>query len=599
MSTTVDTNISADLAAQREYAQRVTNEGFDFGLTVADAFVRGIRDIGYRDTGRALDELIDNALQAAATKLLVTFGFEGDSDAKPSALAVIDNGHGMDPEMVRLSVIWGGTHRENDRTGFGRYGYGLPSACVSQGQRFTVYSLIEGNQVHAVTLDLEEISAGKLTSEHGRIVVPEARPAELPAWLAAEVEERFGNGGFKHGTAVVIEKLDPDRLTWRTKTTLERHLLQGIGTTYRNFLRQATMWVGDKRVEPVDPLFITPGYRFYDLDSDRAEALEPHSFEVKDAETREPLGTVKVRYSYMPPTFARIDKTVERGKNNARFPIMADHNGIVVLREGRQIDVVSQRPWLSVNNDDRYWGVEIDVPASLDEEMAITTSKQRVILSERMWTLLREQGVLDNIVELRRRYDEDKAKLRTAREEQEEQQRASEQAMEASDKFDPEKTPDTPGRRRKSKEAFDREVERRARESGVPREHVERQLEAETEQRPYRVQTESLKGAPFFRVEQVGPQKVLYLNSAHRFYKDLYAGPDSSPRMRSGLEVVLFAIGACEIGAEDERQTFYETERGAWSARLNTALAQLAKIDTPPEERPIDEEEEAGGPAEA
>src|SRR5205807_8135341 len=137
------------------------------------------------------------------------------------------------------------------------------------------------------------------------------------------------------------------------------------------------------------PLFITPGYRFYDLDSDRAEALEPHSFEVKDAETREPLGTVKVRYSSMPPSFARIDKAVERGKNNARFPIMADHNGIVVLREGRQIDVVSQRPWLSVNNDDRYWGVEIDVPATLDEEMAITTSKQRVILSDRMWTLLK------------------------------------------------------------------------------------------------------------------------------------------------------------------------------------------------------------------
>jgi len=98
-------------------------------------------------------------------------------------------------------------------------------------------------------------------------------------------------------------------------------------------------------------------------------------------------------------------------------------------------------------------------------------------------------------------------------------------------------------------------------------------------------------GAPFFRVEQVGPQKVLYLNTAHRFYKDVYAGPDSSPRLRAGLEVVLFAIGACEIGAEGDRQTFYETERGAWSARLNIALAQLEKIDPAAEERAAD-----GGP---
>jgi hypothetical protein len=511
----------------------------------------------------------------------------------------------MDPEMIRLSAIWGGTHRENDRTGFGRYGYGLPSSCVSQGQRFTVYSLVEGGDIHAVTLDLQDITEGKLTnSESGRIVVPEAEPAELPEWLATEIAERFG-AELTHGTAVVIEKLDPGRLSWKTTTALERNLLQGIGTTYRNFLRQATIWVGDKRVDPIDPLFTTPGYRFYDLDEDRAEALESHSFEVKDADSRQPLGTIKVRYSFMPPTFARVDKSVERGKNNPRLAVMSDHNGVIVLREGRQIDVVAQRPWLTVNNDDRYWGCEIDVPATLDEEMSITTSKQRVILSERIWNLLKEQGVLANIAALRRRYDEEKAMARTAREQQESEQRASEQAMAASDKFETEKIPDTAERRRKSKEAFDREVERRSRVSGMPRDEVERQLEVETTERPYRLETESLVGAPFFRVEQVGPQKVLYLNTTHRFYKDVYAGPDSSPRMRAGLEVVLFAIGACEIGAEDDRQTFYETERGAWSARLNSALAQLEKIDAAPEERAPDgdesgaEEVEAPGAVEA
>jgi hypothetical protein len=589
--TVTNTDISKDLAAQREYASKKVDEGFDFGLTVADAFVRGIRDIGYRDTGRALDELIDNALQAEATKILVTFGYGSESDAKPTAIAVVDNGHGMDPEMIRLSAIWGGTHRENDRTGFGRYGYGLPSSCVSQGQRFTVYSIVEDGSVNAVTLDLQDITEGKLTnSDTGRIVVPEAEPAELPAWLAAEVAKRFG-GELKHGTAVVIEKLDANRLSWKTKTALERHLLQGIGTTYRNFLRQTTIWVSDKRVDPIDPLFITPGFRFYDLDEDRAEALEGHSFEVKDADTRESLGTINVRYSSMPPTFARIDKTVERGKNNARLAVISDHNGIIVLREGRQIDVVAQRPWLTVNNDDRYWGCEIDVPATLDEEMQITTSKQRVILSERIWNLLREQGVLANIAALRKRYDEEKAKARTTREQQEKEQRASEQAMAASDKFETEKTLDTPERRRKSKEGFDREVERRSRLSGMPREEVERQLEVETTERPYRLEAESMVGAPFFRVEQVGPQKVLYLNTAHRFYKDVYAGPDSSPRLRAGLEVVLFAIGACEIGAEGDRQTFYETERGEWSARLNIALAQLEKIDPAAEDRAAD-----GGP---
>lgn len=580
-------NISADLAAQRDYAKRKVDEGFDFGLTIADAFVRGIRDIGYRDTGRALDELIDNAIQAEASKVLVAFGFEGDSESKPTSIAVVDNGHGMDEVMVRLSAIWGGTHRENDRSGFGRYGYGLPSAAVSQGKRFTVFSLVEGGQLYAVTLDLDDVTDGVHT-QNGKITMPEAKRANLPSWLADEIVERFGKE-LDHGTVVLIEKLD--RPSWKTKIALERNLLQGIGVTYRNFLRQVAIWVGDKRVEPVDPLFITPGYRFYDLDEDRAEALDPHSFEVRDADSRESLGTIKVRYAYMPPTFARVDKSVERGKNNARLPIMSDHNGIVVLREGRQIDVVSQPPWLRVNNDDRYWGVEIDVPATLDEEMAITTSKQRVILSERLWQILEKEGVLANISELRGRYDADKARLKAARETGEEEAKASETAMEGSEKYKP-KTPQTPEGRRRSKEAFDREVDRRTQESGMPRDQVERQLESETKERKYRVDTsEELKGAPFFRVAQVGPQKVLYLNTAHRFYRDVYGGPESTEWFRSALEVLLFSIGSGELGAEDDRLVFYETERGVWSTELNAALAELAKVEVPQEERPTEEEE--------
>jgi hypothetical protein len=63
--------------------------------------------------------------------------------------------------------------------------------------------------------------------------------------------------------------------------------------------------------------------------------------------------------------------------------------------------------------------------------------------------------------------------------------------------------------------------------------------------------------------------------------------------MRSALEVVLFAIGSAEIDAEGERLSFYETERGVWSTRLNVALAELERIDTPPEERPEADEQEA------
>lgn len=384
--------IDQDLQAQRDYAQAKEQLKFEYDVVVGDAFVRGIRDLGYRDSARAIDELVDNAIQAGADKIVVGFGFSDDSDSKPTKIAVVDNGHGMDPPMLRLSVIWGGTHRENDRTGFGRYGWGLPSASVSMGRAFTVYSKVDGRALHSVMVDLDAIARGE-HSEGSKIRVPPPVSDQLPAWLLDPVAEHIG--AFEHGTAVVVSDLD--KITWKTASTLERHLLQHLGLIYRNFLRDVTIFVNGKRVLPIDPLFTTPGFRFYDLDADRAEALEPLEFEVNDPITRKSQGRVKARFSYLPPTFARVDKLASpraRGNNNPRLEILSENNGIIVLREGRQIDVVSKRPWLTVNNDDRYWGVEIDVPATLDEEMSITTSKQQIVLSDRMWELLQKHGVL-------------------------------------------------------------------------------------------------------------------------------------------------------------------------------------------------------------
>jgi hypothetical protein len=567
--------VSTDLQAQRAYVHKIESEGFDFGLTVAGAFIRGIRDLGYKSTATALDELIDNAIQAEAANVDVIFGYD-ESPTKPVSIAVIDDGHGMDPDMIRLSVVWGGTHRENDRTGIGRYGYGLPSACVSQGRRFTVFSRIQGAEWHGVTLDLDAISRNdKDYVRDGKIVVPETEPRQLPSWVASHIEAQYEDG-LPSGSVIVIDILD--RLSWKTTEGLERNLLQHFGVTYRNFMREVNIYVNEKQVAAVDPLFLTPGARFYDDPNGvYAEALEPMYIEVKDRQTNNPLGQIKVRFSYMPPTFQRGAD----GKMNPRFPIMKDHNGILVLRDGRQIDIVtgSKIPWTTIQNPDWNWKVEVDFPPSLDEEFSMTTSKQQVGLSERIWEILRERGVHNAIQEMRRRLDQDKAADKAKRE-AEKERRASEEAMAGIAKFQTHRPGGDPARRQQeSEDNLKHEVDRRVKESGLQLEVVERELLAEIKGKPYRLQEDRLQGAPFYRMEQLGGQKVLYLNQAHRFYTDVYAGPESTPRMRAALELLLFVLGECEIDATDDRRNFYETERGEWSSRLRLALEQLDRID--------------------
>jgi hypothetical protein len=536
-----------------------------------------IRDLSYRPTATPLDDLIDNPLQAAAQNIDVILGF-GESEKKPDKIAVVDDGHGMDPEMIRAAVIWGGTHRENDRSGFGRYGYGLPSAAVSQGRRFTVFSIVAGGQLHSVTLDVDEVGKGTYTDKGGHVVVPEGKPAKLPGWVSEYLAKRTGNGRLDHGTVVVIENLD--RLTWKTRDNLERHLKEHFGTTYRNFLRQVNLYVDGEAIEPVDPLFLTPGARYYDLDEDRAQALPPMDIRVKDTDGKKVAGVIRVRFAFMPPSF-QVDK--KKAGTNARFQIMKDHNGFVVLRNSRQIDVVSRNPFITFVNYDRNWKVELDFPATLDEEFSITTSKQQIVPSDRIWEILREAGVLKAVEHLSKEGGEARAKYKAAKEEQ--KKRASELVMQELQKHKTRRAAEAgPEQARQSQEALKRMVEEKSRATGVPPEQVEQQHLSEEKERPYKVLEESLPGAPFFRLIQVGGQKVLYLNTAHRFYTEVYAGPDSTPRLRAALELLLWVIGDCELDSTQERRRFYETERAEWSRMLSLALDLLNGVDSAEDE---------------
>jgi Histidine kinase-, DNA gyrase B-, and HSP90-like ATPase len=588
-----------DLEAQRRYAKRMVEEGYDFGLTHGEAFVRGIRDLGYKSTATAIDELVDNSEQAGAQQVHVFFD---DLGRDPTWLAVADDGHGIPLEMLPLAVIWGGTHRENDRKGFGRYGWGLPSSSVSIGRRFTVYSWISGlDSCQMVTVDLDDIADGRY-NQNGRIVIPAARPAQLPEHVRLHLADL--NFSSDHGTVVLIEKVD--RLTWRNPATLKANLLEHFGVIYRNYLRNIRMTVQGTRVEIVDPLFLTPGARYYGLDEERAEELEPIRIDVRDKESKEPKGTITVRFSYMPYTFLRADKARAGGRanKNKRQDIRINNNGLIILRNGRQIDVITRKDrYVNFLTDDRTIGVEVNFPPTLDEEFSITTSKQQVVLTDRMWNILEEHDVFKAIRSMQKRYDTDKAAWqgRFAAREESGEVRASEQAMVEASKF---KTSppggDAEERRRKAAERLRLVAEKRATETGKSVEETVRELEAEAQGRPYVVQEEEMPGAPFYRMDQIGGMKVLYLNRAHNFYKDMYAeiaaqasNNPSALRLRSALEVLLFVLGDCELDANDERQVFYANERYEWSRRLETTLTVLQRT-TPVAEMSKSEREDEG-----
>src|SRR5216683_5323372 len=121
-------------------AQDLKNQ--DCSIIALDKFIQATRDSGYKGTASAISELVDNSIQAGATRIAisVTATTTGAEEEKEIEVSLLDNGCGMDPFTLRQALRFGGSTRFGDRTGLGRYGMGLPNASLSQARRVSVFT---------------------------------------------------------------------------------------------------------------------------------------------------------------------------------------------------------------------------------------------------------------------------------------------------------------------------------------------------------------------------------------------------------------------------------------------------------------------------
>lgn len=588
------------IARQREYVANQKARGGGVGIVFQDAFIRGMRDLGYKDPAWALAELIDNSVQASASTVEIRFGFDKSNSTQaknPSQIAIIDNGTGMDPEMIGYAVRWGGTDREDDRNGFGRFGYGLPSSCVSIACKYTVYSKMSGGDWYAVHIDLEQLASASVNPKTTEAMLQPKR-AELPSWIGTGANEGacvLATDNLDSGTVIVLEDLDRLRgmTGWVQVKALRARLLQQFGVIYRHWIPEVRVCVDGEQCQAVDPLFLLPHAMYVEETPLKAKKVDQRAIEVvtTNRDGKKVEGLVKIRAAYLSPRFVWPDPEdvayAGRGKaKNKRFEqVLAPTkglNGILVCREGRQIDVV-QPQWIKFQNDDVYIKIEIDFDPVLDELFSITTSKQQIRIDDDLWQKLiadgKNGGGLKSLVQdLRSQLKDEKEQIeaqvanvtkQTARE------LPAGNAMVEAEKF---KTK-TPVIAKETREEAERnlvqEVIARARETGRPEAEVRNEVEAEIKKRPWDIEFKAMEEGPFYIPKRLGTQKRILLNTAHSFYSRLYA--KASGEVTTALEVLLFVLadGEIEALADSERATFYKVERHRWSESLSHALASL------------------------
>lgn len=228
----------------------------------AASLIQSLRDIGYT-CETALADIIDNSITAGGK----TIDILSDASAAEPALAIVDDGSGMELDELVEAMRPGSRNPLADREAddLGRFGLGLKSASFSQCKKLTVISRKDGRTCGA-TWDLDEVAQTnrweiELHEDFSGIpwVDRLGEQGTLVLWRALD---RL-SGGVEHDLRRRAEHIN------RAIAAAERH----IRLVFHRFMedrRPLVVRLNGRQLEPLDPF----GTKFTTHQRERPDSLQ-------------------------------------------------------------------------------------------------------------------------------------------------------------------------------------------------------------------------------------------------------------------------------------------------------------------------------------
>ena len=359
------------------------NNGGRYPFDVAGTFW-GIRNSALSFSS-SLFELIDNSLdhgKAETVDIRLEWLAKNTSSQRNrlKKVAIIDDGNGMDDSILFDALITGKSLTFNRRESIGRFGFGLKASGLNQCRLIEIYSKTNNGDSYYAVLNYNEFLNGKQF---------------IDAPIEKEIPKEYHDIIKKHGTVVIWSDLD---IAQPMNDDDLEELRYNIGRTYRKFIGEEILVLGkngkSNRIEnqnkrtiivngfetlPLDPLYYTkiPGYskdKKSEIYYEAQLSLPIHAAEeLEDSSVTE--GKITIRMSLLPKEW-RLARN-ESARSDFAYERYIDRNeGISILRNGREVlyDKVSgigprKEP------EDRWWGMEIEYPATLDQWFQVKNVK--------------------------------------------------------------------------------------------------------------------------------------------------------------------------------------------------------------------------------
>ncbi|MFC9649596.1 ATP-binding protein [Streptomyces sp. NPDC056937] len=336
--------------------------------------LRAIARIGYTPES-AICDIVDNSVAANARRAVIKLERQPDmSEARRNSAAryiIADDGDGMDRDSL-IEALALGADGQYDSRSLGKYGLGLKSAGLSQGDRIEVVSAPRGGSWGKVVLDLPHVE------ETGRLECLVMEPNSVDLERANELIP-----GATHGTVITIEKIHKRNhpSIRKTRAALERNL----GITYFYFLQpnggHLEILLDGDLVEPFDPLFVEEADASGNLDDSTWNGrdvrwLEHQNTVILDAENGVEA-TIEATQLVHPPAF---ENPAEIRK---KYMIGSGSYGFYIYRNKRLIRMAERFNGLIPTDQDYFaFRGRILIDDSADDAFNIDVKKSEILLSE-------------------------------------------------------------------------------------------------------------------------------------------------------------------------------------------------------------------------
>jgi len=329
----------------------------------AKRLIKSLRDMGY-DFSTAVADLVDNSIEAGASRVDIVVGFYGDD----SYVRIADNGRGMTDEELKEAMRYG-SEREYSEEDLGKFGLGLKTASMSQCQRFSVASRTK--------IDMPDIPIFCWDLTH----IEKTNKWEILLIRDKDTVDLISSPLSKHtGTVVLWEKLDriinfkqPDGGAARKKLiSMCRELEVYLGMVFHKFLagevpgKNLDIYLNKNKIQAWDP---------FARDEPETSKLSPVKVKIVHEGA---VGTIFLQ-PYILPTkdeFSSAD-AFERSSGPAKWN---QQQGFYIYRANRMIQ---SGGWCALRTRDEHTKlsrIEINFSPVFDSAFKVNVAKMRVQL---------------------------------------------------------------------------------------------------------------------------------------------------------------------------------------------------------------------------